>query len=173
VSNESSNIDPVLSLLVSGINNLEERQDEGAGITLTVQGLVVSGRIIPNWQWFGDLEQQNGDHAAHPAGKSDDPGGDSGDPAFKSLKDELIEMRTQAKIADELAEGLPLRYRQALLGVDRTEYIHLRDARAFPTSSAHPIPTTGGTHWRGKLADVSGWSFGMLAVRDDDRESAV
>lgn len=45
-------------------------------------------------------------------------------------------------------------------------HIHLRDARFFPAGLQEPIPvwTEVGFAWRGRLAAVSGWAPGVLAV---------
>jgi hypothetical protein len=55
-------IDPALEAVIGAINALTERQDGGPGVVLTLGGLVVSGTIIPDWQWFDDVE-----HAARAA----------------------------------------------------------------------------------------------------------
>jgi hypothetical protein len=55
-------IDQALEAVVGAINALTERQDGGPGVVLTLGGLVVSGTIIPHWQWFDDVE-----HAARAA----------------------------------------------------------------------------------------------------------
>jgi hypothetical protein len=39
-------------------------------------------------------------------------------------------------------------------------FIHLRHARTF---LPQPVPDTG-HYWRGRLEDVSGWSFGQLSA---------
>ena len=55
---------------------------------------------------------------------------------------------------------------------DRTTHIHLSDARVL-ASGVSPLPP-GGMHWRGRLSEVSGWSFGHLgepslaSVEDSD-----
>ncbi len=46
-----------------------------------------------------------------------------------------------------------------------TIFIHLENAKFFVPGGAQPIPTGGkGVFWRGKIADVSGFNFGTLAV---------
>lgn len=69
--------------------------------------------------------------------------------------DEYTAMRTAtSNLAD--------RYQEALVEADPTAYIHLKDARAFPTAGYAGMPNNG-MHWRGQLSEVSGWSFGLLA----------
>lgn len=152
MSNETGNIDPALSLLVGAVDKLPERHDGGPAITLTVHGLVVSGIMIASWQWFQDAEQlcRDGD------------GGATWAEISKVFSDGLRTVRNESQVVHEVIEDFAQRYRDALLKVDRPMYIHLRDARTFPSGWTSPTPTAG-TYWRGKLADVSGWWFGMLA----------
>jgi hypothetical protein len=49
-------IDRALEVVVSEINSLTERQDGGPGVVLTAGGLVIAGTIIPDWQWFDEVE---------------------------------------------------------------------------------------------------------------------
>ena len=55
-------LDRALETVVGAINALTERQDDGPGVVLTVGGVVVSGTVIPDWQWFDEVE-----HAARAA----------------------------------------------------------------------------------------------------------
>lgn len=44
-------------------------------------------------------------------------------------------------------------------------YIHLSDAKFFNPAGTKPIPTGGtGVFWRGKIAAVDGFNFGILGV---------
>ena len=69
-------IDRVLEIVVGEINSLSEPQDGGPPVVLTLGGSVVSGTIIPDWQWFDEVE-----HAAraaftvHTSGSIDDEHG--------------------------------------------------------------------------------------------------
>ena len=49
-------IDRVLEIVVGEINSLAEPQGGGPPVTLTLGGSVVSGTIIPDWQWFDEVE---------------------------------------------------------------------------------------------------------------------
>ncbi len=51
-------VDQALEAVVGAINALTERQAGGPGVVLTLGGLVVSGTIIPDWQWFDEVEQR-------------------------------------------------------------------------------------------------------------------
>jgi len=50
------------------------------------------------------------------------------------------------------------RYRRLLAREDRTSYIHLSDARVLGPGGGSQ--STAGMRWRGRLCEVSGWSFG-------------
>jgi hypothetical protein len=45
---------------------------------------------------------------------------------------------------------------------DRTTYIHLREA-CVVAAGVSPLPVAG-MYWRGRLSEVSGWSFGHLGA---------
>src|SRR4051794_1423637 len=49
-------IDRVLEIVVGEINSLAEPQADGPPVVLTLGGSVVSGTIIPDWQWFDEVE---------------------------------------------------------------------------------------------------------------------
>ena len=69
----SAEVDRVLEIVVGEINSLSEPQGGGPPVTLTLGGSVVTGTIIPDWQWFDEVE-----HAAragftvHTGGSIDD-----------------------------------------------------------------------------------------------------
>jgi hypothetical protein len=50
-------IDQALEAVVGAIDALTEPQDGGPSVVLTLGGLVVSGTIIPAWQWSGEVER--------------------------------------------------------------------------------------------------------------------
>src|SRR4249919_3113656 len=69
-------IDRALEVVVSEINNLAERQDGGPGVVLTVGGLIIGGTIIPDWQWFDDVEHvARAAFTVHTGGSIDDEHG--------------------------------------------------------------------------------------------------
>jgi hypothetical protein len=59
-------------------------------------------------------------------------------------------------------EGLPDRYRRLVAQQDQTVYIHLTEARVV-AAGVSPLPAVG-MHWRGRLSEIAGWSFGHLGV---------
>jgi hypothetical protein len=69
-------IDRALEVVVSEINSLAERQDGGPGVVLTVGGLIIGGTIIPDWQWFDDVEHvARAAFTVHTGGSIDDEHG--------------------------------------------------------------------------------------------------
>lgn len=169
VADENREIDGVLALLVTALNSMPDRCEDGPPLTLTVQGLLISGKVIPDWEWFEDVEQLCKDTWVASGGP--DTGNQGWAEFFKMGKKGMLQGRSEARAVQGVIQDLAQRYRDALLDVDRPTYIHLRDARAFPASGASPIPTAG-TYWRGRLADVSGWWFGTLTVDPDDDSAA-
>src|SRR3954451_14666613 len=153
-------IDRVLEIVVGEINSLAEPQADGPPVTLTLGGSVVSGTIIPDWQWFDEVE-----HAAraaftvHTGGSIDDEHGGWAR-LLRGVSEMLVRDREERRAAQSVIEGLSERYRRVLAGQDRTTYIHLGEARVF-TAGVSPLPP-GGMHWRGRLSKGSGWAFGHL-----------
>jgi hypothetical protein len=153
-------IDQALEAVVGAINALTERQDGGPGVVLTLGGLVVSGTIIPDWQWFDDVE-----HAAraafvvHVGGCIDDEHGGWAR-LFKGAAESLANDHAERRAAREVTEGLPDRYQRLVAQHDQTTYIHLTEARVV-APGANPLPPAG-MHWRGRLSEIAGWSFGHL-----------
>jgi hypothetical protein len=155
-------VDRAREMVVGAINALTELQDDGPGVVLTLGGLVVTGTVIPDWQWFDEVE-----HAAraafvvHPGGSVDDEhGGRAG--LFKGVAESLVQARDERQAARAAAHRLSERYQRCLAREDRADYIHLCDARVV-APGVTPLPAAG-MHWRGRLSEVSGWSFGHLGA---------
>lgn len=152
-------IDRVLEIMVAEINSLAEPQGGGPPVTLTLGGSVVSGTIIPDWQWFDEVE-----HAAragftvHTGGSIDDEHGGWAR-LFRGVSESLVRDREEHRAVQNVVGGLSERYRRLLAQEDRTSYIHLSSARVLAPGVS---PLQGGMHWRGRLSEVSGWSFGHL-----------
>lgn len=158
--NGGAEIDRVLEIVVSEINSLSERQDSGPPVVLTLGGSVVSGTIIPDWQWFDEVEHAAGAaFTVHTGGSIDDEQGGWAR-LFRGVSESLARDREEHRDAQNVIGGLSERYRRLLAQQDRTTYIHLSDAR-LPGPGLSPFPP-GGVHWRGRLSAVSGWSFGHL-----------
>jgi hypothetical protein len=92
---------------------------------------------------------------------------------LRGVSESLVRDREEHRAAQNAIAGLSESYRHLLAREDRTTHIHLSDARVL-ASGASPLPP-GGMHWRGRLSEVSGWSFGHLgepspaSVEDSDR----
>ena len=166
-------IDRALEVVVSEINSLTERQDGGPGVVLTAGGLVIAGTIIPDWQWFDEVEHvARAAFTVHTGGSIDDEHGGWAR-LLRGVSESLVRDREEHRAAQNAIAGLSESYRRLLAREDRTTHIHLSDARVL-ASGVSPLPP-GGMHWRGRLSEVSGWSFGHLgesspaSVEDSDR----
>jgi hypothetical protein len=155
-------VDRALATVVGAINALTERQDDGPGVVLTLGGVVVSGTVIPDWQWFDEVE-----HAAraafvvHTGGSVDDEHGGWAS-LFEGVAESLMQARDEHRAAREATKHLSDHYQRLLAQEDRTAYIHLREARVV-AAGVSPLPVAG-MYWRGRLSEVSGWSFGHLGA---------
>jgi hypothetical protein len=130
--------DTVLQLMVNSINNLTEPIEDGSPINLFVQGILLSGQIIPDWQWFE--EQATGTSPeAMIAG------------ILKEKRDRVRRLR--GRVPDDLTTA---EHEEALAP---PAFIHLKNCRVF---MPQPVPSSGDLYWRGRLSDISGWSYGQL-----------
>ena len=137
-------LDTVLLLMVEGINNLTEPIVDGAPINLFVSGILLSGQIIPDWQWFEEQAALN-------------PGAPEAMIA-EILKDKRDRVR---QLRDLGPTDLTPEQREEALA--HPTFIHLKNCRVF---MPQPVPSSGDLYWRGRLADVSGWSYGQLMPSD-------
>ena len=79
---------------------------------------------------------------------------------FRGVAESLVQARDDHRAAREATERLSDRYQRLLAQDERNDYIHLREARVV-AAGASSLPVAG-MHWRGRLSEVSGWSFGHL-----------
>ncbi|WP_433889664.1 hypothetical protein [Streptomyces sp. CA-111067] len=149
--------DQVLTNLVSIINR-SQGEDDGPGLVLTVGGLTVSGNIIPNWLWFAGIRRQIAEATGNKSLDLDEASGM--ELFFKLWEDVFLEGKAEEETALAAVEDLAPRFQEAVRDKDQTAFIHLRDARVFqPGQSGIP---GNGFYWRGRISEVSGWSFGKM-----------
>ncbi|WP_447903621.1 hypothetical protein [Stenotrophomonas geniculata] len=128
-------VDGVLKRLVR-IANL----GGGFAVTLLVDGMLVSGTMVSGREYF--------DHITDGIRGSSSP---------EVVKNSLIQLFEQT--ASEYQEMLdqPGGYDPA--------FIHLKDAAFFVPGGGPPIlKKGGGTYWRGSLASVGGFNFGLTTA---------
>jgi hypothetical protein len=130
--------DSVLGTYVALMDQLTEPALPGIALSLTVDGLVVSGELIPQWQWFAEVSELN---------KNEDP--------FYTGMAEYV--KEQSDLAHEAVRvrdaGHEVTHKQQLALSAPTRYIHLRNAQI--------VHAAEGCLWRGRLCDVSGWTPGI------------
>ena len=104
--NGDTEVDRALEIVVAEINGLTEGQDGGPAVVLTVGGLVIGGTIIPDWQWFDEVE-----HAAraaftvHSGGSIDDESGGWAR-LFRGVSESLVRERDEHRAARNAVGGL-------------------------------------------------------------------
>ncbi|MDY7090191.1 MAG: hypothetical protein SYR96_34510 [Actinomycetota bacterium] len=141
--------DGVLGTYVAQMDRLTEAVDPGVPLSLTVHGLLVSGELIPQWQWFAEVSELNDHEDAFYVGTAE------------HVKEQSDLAHDAVRIRDT---GGEITHRQYSALMAPTRYIHLRNARVHS-----PGMHLGeeGTLWRGRLADVSGWTPGTTAPAED------
>lgn len=126
---EPEKSDPVLEIL---IKSLDEKAE--LGVTLAVEGQIITGKLINIVHYYSLLAEQ---------ARRD--GGDDGlTKVFEMFRDQAKEREAE----DDEDRPPP-------------SFIHLKDA-AYYTGELR-VPTHGGVPWRGRLGAVSGFSFGIVS----------
>lgn len=133
--------DKVLDTYVAQIDRLTEPVDPGIQLSLTVHGLLVSGELIPQWQWFAEVSEMTNNEDAFYTGMAE------------HVKEQADLAHDAVKVRDT---GGEISHRQYTALMAPTSYIHLRNARIHSPDHAG----RGGCLWRGRLCDVSGWTPG-------------
>jgi hypothetical protein len=129
--------DGVLGTYVAQLDRLSEPVDPGIPLSLTVHGLLVSGELIPQWQWFAEVSEIN----------------NHDDAFYVGMAEHVKEQADLAHAAVRLRDtGGEVTQRQHTALVAPTRYIHLRN-----TTIHSPEQTAKARLWRGRLCDVSGW----------------
>lgn len=128
----SSNIDDLLKALVM----VPEKTSLELGITLNVNGLLVTGFLISQQTYFDTLTERVN------STNSDSETKDILADFLVQLKDVLLTKTTQENN-------------------DFSPFIHLRDAKIYP-SEGKGMPTFGHALWRGDIRAVNGFSLGEM-----------
>jgi hypothetical protein len=153
-------IDAVLLTLVRSMNGKTEIASDfdGIGVALSLGGSTISGKLIPNWLWFKKVEQnlrdQEDQYQIMTSGLRE---------VFDFFGNEMISLRNEANEIFDVLSKVPERVRPSLAAADRTEFIHLEDARIF--YPGQPGMPANGMLWRGRLRDIAGWSLGVFGPR--------
>ncbi|MEU6282093.1 hypothetical protein [Streptomyces sp. NPDC047028] len=156
---DSETQDHVLTSLVNIINGSQGEED-GPALVLTVGGLTVSGNLVPNWLWFAGMRRQIAEATGNKTLDLDEASGM--ELFFKSWEDLIVDARAEEEAALAASENLAARYQDAIQTKGATVFIHLRDARIFqPGQTGLP---GNGMYWRGRLSEITGWSFGKLGA---------
>jgi hypothetical protein len=111
--------------------------------------LVVSGTLIPDRQWFEDVDRAARD--ARVAGGGDPEAEQAGLPGLGAAmgRDTLVNKRDEYLAARDAMQGLSDRYQRLLNESERAGYVHLREARVFSPGDP-PLPGNG-MYRRGRL----------------------
>lgn len=122
----------------------------GFGITLTVNGVLVSGQTVPGSKFFAETQDRFRPEVKESFGTSAPT--DKFFELFKDLYPDLSEDLDPSEISFQ-AEDLP-------------NFIHLKDVRVFtPGQDSVPSARTESVSWRGRIANVDGFWFGTLSVQ--------
>lgn len=119
-----------------------------ASITLMVEGTFISGHLCSPEAYFDGILSDI---------KSGTTSGPTGDQGKQFLEERVADMK-KLVTHERNEEGTKLEPR-----VLRPRYVHLRGARAFAVNDVgrpYPGPDRG-LWWRGKIASVSGFFWGM------------
>jgi hypothetical protein len=135
------------------------------GITLIVQGFLVSGTPISGREFYG----QGGAHLGELASVQ---GYEAADELRKLLEsygeryhqEFLRGLQEQRRILRSLPNGheLSAEERRSVLEDYQLwlrQYIHLKDVTIVGGAGGHPVKAE---MWRGRLAEVAGWHIGLL-----------
>ncbi len=149
--------DPFLAILVKTIN---ESPDWEIGVTLHVNGVIISGLLCSMTSFFeeqAEMIRQLGSVETTEARQG-----------FAEVFDWLAE-QAQARPDSEHTEGDEAAETEAT-EVDLPGFIHLRAATVHAPGADATLPET---LWRGRLDHVSGWSIGNFGPKPPPRIRAT
>lgn len=144
-------IDPMLRILVNVANGMKSPDDK-IGITLTVQGLVVSGDLISASRWVEEMASK--------------PGIGLLERLFTQYRDMIDEAQQEERAAMKSVKEDDL---EALKTHDEkypaAQFIHLKKSEIYGSGEhGKSIPADAQAYWRGRLSEVSGWTLGRLTA---------
>ncbi len=115
----------------------EQAEESGLrlGITLCVRGTVISGLVVGRDTWLEEFARLGEEAPGEFAGVFTST-------IQRALQEAALEQRESAQESR------------------RYHYLHLRDANILQGDT--PIPHSGYLLWRGRIAEVSGWSLGTF-----------
>jgi hypothetical protein len=116
--------------LLRTIARLAQEHSVTTGITLTVGGVVVTGIVVGRDAWLQRFV------AALSAT------GDQGQATGESLEHQFLQADLQRS------------------GQESYDFLHLDDARFVYSVALRPPPPVPGQLWRGRISEISGWTFG-------------
>lgn len=135
--------DWLLMAMVDSVN----RAGFSFGVTLSIPGGLVSGWVVSGNEYFHGI-----------ANVLEEAGGESFADVMRQVAVQRYPMFQAASADDEPGAGAELEGGEP----PPVEYIHLRDARFFYGGNA--IPDNQGVWWRGRLSEVAGFTYGLLAA---------
>ena len=136
-----SSKDGYLDLVMSAFVGFKDEKSGSIGMTVTSNGVVVSGIVIGRSEWIKRAVAQLREGGAG---------------ANADSIDEWLNF-----VHDGESEKWDERDAQDLLGRAR-RFIHMRDVRILNSPGVN-LPL-----WRGALKDITGWSLGSFAADTDD-----
>jgi len=129
------NRDGFLQLLCSFVNATDEG---GLPVTLSINGMLVSGTIISAKKYFSTMAQTL---------------------ATSIYGDE--KSATRAEFEQNIAD-MPKTPDGELPLAEELQFIHLRDAK-FLAAGGESMNVTSSVLWRGRISKIAGWSFGAFS----------
>ncbi len=131
------NPDLFLNSLIKYINTAPVEMNIKLGITLCVQGSIITGLLISEKAYFEGLSNEIN--------------------AFHPFKEDFERLLAPFQV---LGTSLPGNQGEQNKLTD-IEFIHLKNAKFFLGTSL--VPNNKGTYWRGRLSRVDGFSLGQLS----------
>lgn len=138
VDSINKNQDWFLENLVNTVNN----SDIEIGITLQMDGFLVSGHIVNGRKYFDGFSQEFISETAVGFGNKE---------ALETLRQGFDKYASLYDKQDDSEDF-------------GASFIHLEGARFFNTNGA-PIPNNRGMWWRGRISEVSGFILGTLNAK--------